>query len=53
VDGARLHDRLREDRFDRFGEAGQPVGAAHQDVAHAATLELAQHLHPELRASVS
>src|SRR6266508_2153729 len=46
----RLHDRVREDRLDRLREALQPVDAAEQDVGDAALLELAQHLHPELRA---
>ena len=47
---ARLDDGLGEDRLDRLGEALQPVDAADQDVPHAALLEIAQDLHPELRA---
>src|SRR3954453_17956884 len=39
-----------EDRLDRLREALEPVDAADQDVAHAALLELRQHLHPELGA---
>jgi hypothetical protein len=41
---------LGEDRLDRVGEPLQPVDPADQEVGHAALLELAQDLHPELRA---
>ena len=40
VHDARLHDRLRVDRLDRFGEPLQPVDAADQDVLNAALLEI-------------
>ena len=50
VDEARLHPGLREDGLDRLGEAGEPVDAADEHVAHAALLELAQDLQPELGA---
>jgi hypothetical protein len=39
-----------EDRLDRLRQACEAVDAADQDVAHAALLELGQHLHPELGA---
>src|SRR4051812_39028698 len=47
---ARLYDRVRVDRLDRLWKAFEPVDAAEQDVREAALLELAQDLHPELRA---
>ena len=50
VHDAGLHPGLREDRFDRLGEALEPVDAADQDVADAALLQLAQHGEPELGA---
>jgi hypothetical protein len=40
VDNARLHHRLREDRLDRVGEAGESVDAGDEDVLDAAVLEL-------------
>ena len=50
MDNARLHCRSGEDGLDRLGEALKAVDAADQDVLHAAVLQIAQHLHPELRA---
>jgi hypothetical protein len=50
VHDARLHRGFGEDRLDRLGDAFEPVHAADQDVAHAALLELGEHLHPELGA---
>ena len=47
---ARLDGRLGEDRLDRLGESLEPVNAADQHVAHAALLQIGQHLHPELGA---
>jgi hypothetical protein len=37
---------IREDRFDRLGEALEAVDAADEDVADAALLELGQHREP-------
>ncbi len=50
VNDAGLHGRLREDRLDCLGEAGQAVHAADQDVLDAALLQIAEYLHPELGA---
>src|SRR5215218_6704906 len=50
VHDAGLYPRLREDRFDRLGEALQAVDAADQHVPDAALLQLGQNGEPELGA---
>ena len=50
VHQAGLDGRVRERRFDRLREAGEPVDADEQDVGHAAGLQVGEDVQPELRA---
>ena len=50
MNDAGLDGRVWEDRLDCFGETGQAVHAADQDVLDAALLELAEYVDPELGA---
>ena len=47
VQHARLHDRLRSDRADRFGQALEPVADHDAHIGHAPVAGLGEHLQPE------
>jgi hypothetical protein len=47
VHDAGLHPGVGEDGLDRFGEAGQPVDAGHENVLDAAVLQIVEHGKPE------
>ena len=49
MDDALLNLRLREGSRDGLGEAGQVVHAGDENILHAATLQLIQHVQPEFR----